>query len=199
MQNLETKVIWITMKIKQCSILLAAFLLFTTFASQAFAAGEDAAAVRAAMERAFSQLRAGDYAALYEALPDASRGRISRERFAESLQRAHDSYGLELNRLDIGGVHVGRDVAVVDTVMYGQVARPIEAAGKVVARQYLVRENGQWRVAIGSRSVMQPLLAREPRFAKQYPSREPRIYFERNGRWMDIGSMGAIRRRANSR
>ncbi len=186
------------MKIKQCSMWLAAFLLFTTFASQTLAAGEETA-VRAAMERAFSQLRAGDYASLYEALPNASRGRISRERFAESLQRAHDSYGLELNRLDIAGVHVGRDVAVVDTVMYGQVARPIEAAGKVVARQYLVRENGQWRVAIGSRSVMQPLLAREPRFAKQYPSREPHIYVERNGRWMDIGSMGAIRRRANSR
>ncbi len=187
------------MKIKQCSILLAAFFLFTTCAaSPTFAAGEDAA-VRAAVERAFSQLRAGDYAALYEALPNASRGRISRERFAGGLQQAHDSYGLELNRLDIAGVHVGRDVAVVDTVMYGRVTRPIEGAGKVVARQYLVRENGQWRVAIGSRSVMQPLLAREPRFAKQYPSREPRIYFERNGRWMDIGSMGAIRRRANSR
>lgn len=177
---------------------LAAFFLFTMFASQTFAAGEDAA-VRAAMERAFSQLRAGDYATLYDALPDASRGRISRERFAESLQRAHDSYGLELNRLDIGAVHVGRDVAVVDTIMYGRVVRPIEAAGKVVARQYLVRENGRWRVAIGSRSMMQPLLAREPRFAKQYPSREPRIYVERNGRWMDIGSIGALRRQGNSR
>ncbi len=187
------------MKIKQCSMWPAAFFLFTTLAaSPTFAAGEETA-VRAAMERAFSQLRAGDYAALYEALPDASRGRISRERFAQGLQRAHDSYGLELNRLDIGAVHVGRDVAVVDTVMYGQVARPLEATGKVVARQYLVRENGQWRVAIGSRSVMQPLLAREPRFAKQYPAHEPRIYVERNGRWMDIGSMGALRQQRNSR
>jgi hypothetical protein len=186
------------MKIKPHSTPFIALLLLTIISVQAFAANEDAA-VRSAMERAFTQLRAGDYGSLYEALPDASRQRISRDRFANGLQQARDSYGLELNRLDVGAVHVGRDVAVVDTVMYGRVARPIEGAGKVVARQYLVREGGQWRVAIGSNAAMRPFLAREPKFARQYPAREPRIYFERNGRWIDIGSLGAIKRRVNSR
>lgn len=186
------------MKIKRYTAAFAAFFIAAAVSFQTFAASEEAA-VRAAMERAFSQLRAGEYAALYDGLPNASRQSISRERFSEGLQRAHDSYGLELNRLDINAVHVGRDVAMVDTVMYGRVAKPIEGAGKIVARQYLVREGGQWRVAIGSRSVMQPVLARESGFARQYPAREPRIYFERNGRWIDIGSLTAIKRRANSR
>jgi hypothetical protein len=190
MKAIQTK-----MKPKQFIRMFVALLAFAVFSFPARAASE-ATDVRAAMERAFTQLRTGDYRALYDALPMASRQRISREGFMNGLQRARDSYGMELERLDIGAVHVGRDVAVVETVMYGRVRQPIEGAGKVVARQYLVREDGQWRVAVGARSVVQPLLAREPKFARQYPLREPRIYLERDGRWIDLG---ALRRRITTR
>lgn len=183
------------MKIKLFVLVFVSLFVLATFTLTALAASDEAI-VRAAMERTFAQLRAGDYATLYNALPEASRQRISRERFASGLQRAHDSYGLNFDRLNIEAVHVGGDVAVVDTVMYGRIARPIEGAGKVVARQYLVREGGQWRVAVGSRATMQPLLARNPKLARQYPPREPHIYIERNGRWIELGSPKAMRRRA---
>ncbi|MFN2455114.1 MAG: hypothetical protein ABR577_12925 [Pyrinomonadaceae bacterium] len=187
------------MKINKLAVTLIALLICAASALPVLAAGEEGA-VRAAMERAFGQLRAGDYAALYESLPNASRQRITRERFANGLQRARDSYGMEIDRLEMGAVHVGGDVATVDTVMYGHIAQPIAGAGKVVARQYLVRENGQWRIATtGSNSGVVPLLARNPKFARQYPPREPRIYLERNGRWIDVGSLNAMRRRAATR
>ncbi len=142
--------------------------------------------VRNAVTQAFQHLRAGEYDALYEVLPTASQRRLPRERFVQGLGRSRNLY--ELDRLELGGVHVAGELAVVDSIIYAHAHAPFEAEGKIVARQYLVREDGRWRVTTGERAAINPLLAAHPAFAKQYPPISPRIYLKRDGRWMDINS-----------
>ena len=75
---------------------------------------------------------------------------MSRDRFVSALERAQDFY--QLDRLDIGAIKVMGNLAVVDTVLYGRVVAPIQAEGKIVVQQYLLREEGKWRVATGDQS-----------------------------------------------
>lgn len=155
------------------------------------------AAVRGVVKRAFEQLRSGQYSTLYDVLPPTSQRLISRERFTSALERTRGMY--QLDRLEISTVGVSGSIAVVDTVVYGRVRRPFENEGKIVARQYLTRENGQWRVATGDRSTVAQLLAKNPKFARQYPPGEPHVYIKRDGRWVDIGSLSNLQRRMIAR
>jgi hypothetical protein len=173
------------------------FFLSASFAVLAFGGRpSDETEVRAQVQSVFEQLKAGRYAELYEALPVASRSRISRERFIEMLRRSSGMY--KLDRMDIGAVRVAGDFAAVDTVMYGSVARPLQAEGKIVAQQYLVREEGRWRVATGDRATVRRFLAANPGFAKKFTIREPRVYVKRDNRWIDLSKTvrTATRRRA---
>lgn len=145
------------------------------------------AEARGALTRAFERLRAGDYGALYDALPSASQRRISRERFTGALQRTRGR--VELDRMDVAAVRVVGDVAVVDTVVYGRVLNPLQGEGKIVSRQYLVREGGRWRVTTGDTSTVRPLLAANPQLARRFPPTEPRIYLKRDGRWVDLSAL----------
>src|ERR1044072_6907173 len=96
----------------------------------------DQSDVRATVQSVFEQLKSRNYDALYDFLPDAARNRMSRDRFVNALQRAQDFY--QLDCMDIGGVKVMGNLAVVDTVRYGRVIKPIQADGKIVAQQYLL-------------------------------------------------------------
>ena len=147
-------------------------------------AASDESEVRGVVERAFRQLRAGEYDALYDVLPSVTRRRLSRERFVGALKQTRNFY--ELERLEIGAVRVAGDLAVVDSTVYGRARAPFEAEGKIVARQYLVREGGRWRVTTGETSTVRPLLAAHPDFARKFPPREPRIFLKRDGRWVDM-------------
>jgi hypothetical protein len=189
----------IMMKNKRFSIMLAACALLLAAmlpASALLARPSDETEVRGVAQTVFEQLKTGRYAELYDVLPSASRSRISRERFAETLRRSSGTY--KLDRMEIGSVRVSGDIAVVDTVMYGSVERPIQAEGKIVAQQYLVREEGRWRVATGDRATVRRFLAANPGFAKKFPIREPRVYVKRDGRWIDLSSTlkAASQRRA---
>ena len=148
------------------------------------AAMDDRSEVRSVVRQSFDQLRSRQYDALYDSLPSGSQRRISRDRFTRALSRTSDMY--ELERLEIGAVRVSGDIAVADTVMYGRIARPVDRDGKVVAQQYLVREDGRWRVVVGDRATVRNLLADYPSFTKKYPIRDPRIYVKENGRWVDV-------------
>ena len=165
------------------------FILFATVlsaASTARAASDDSE-VRGVVERVFQQLKSGDYGALYDVLPSNSQRRITRERFTGMLERTRDMY--DLQRIEIGSVRTSGDIAAVDTVMYGRVRKPIESEAKIVAQQYLVREDGRWRVATGDRATVKRFLAANPDFAKKFPIREPRAYVKRDGRWVDVSSL----------
>jgi hypothetical protein len=161
-------------------------------AARVLASPDDQAEVRSAVRQAFEQLKSRQYGALYDGLPNASQRRISRDRFIRGLRRTGDMY--ELDRMEVGAVRVSGDIAVVDTVMYGRVSRPVESDGKVVSQLYVVREGGRWRVVVSDRATAQSLLADYPAFIKKYPPRDPRIYVKRDGRWVDLTS--AMRRAA---
>lgn len=173
-----------------CVALIAAF--FTAAATAKPAAG-DTAEVRGAIERAFQQLRAGDYEALYQILPSASQRRISRDKFVNALQRTRGMY--ELQRVEISNVRTSGNLAVADTIVYGRARAPFEAEGKIVARQYLVKENGSWRVTAGDRTTVQPLLAANPELARRFPPRPPRVFIKRDGRWVDATQMARSMKR----
>ncbi len=174
------------MKIKFYTVIFAALFMFGASVVTARAAADDRE-VRGVVERVFQQLKSGQYSALYDALPSNSQRHFSRERFTGMLERTRDMY--ELDRLEIGAVRTSGDIAVVDTVMYGRVHRPIESEGKIVAQQYLVRENGSWRVATGDRATIKQFLNSNPGFAKKFPIRQPRVYVKREGRWVDVSSL----------
>ncbi|HKP73352.1 MAG TPA: hypothetical protein VJT82_10475 [Pyrinomonadaceae bacterium] len=191
------------MKIKRFAftgkLLAATFVLslagWSADAAVAVRVASDESDVRGAVEQAFRQLKSGDYGSLYEALPSASRRQLSRERFVRALERTRNMY--ELDRLEIGAVRVSGDLGVVDSVIYGRALAPFAGEGKIVARQYLLREGGRWRVTTGDRATIQPLLAANPSFAKKYPLTQPRLYLKRDGRWVDISKeLQGIRRRA---
>src|ERR1051325_812239 len=144
----------------------------------------DQSDVRATVQSVFEQLKSRNYDALYEFLPGASRSRMSRDRFVNALQRAQDFY--QLDRMDIGTVKVMGNLAVVDTVLYGRVVTPIQADGKIVAQQYLLREDGKWRVATGDQSQVRRFLAANPGFSKQFRIQQPRVYIKQGDKWVEF-------------
>jgi hypothetical protein len=144
----------------------------------------DVSDVRSTVQNVFEQLKSRNYSQLYDLLPDSSRNRLSRDRFVSALQRAQDFY--QLDRLEIGAVKVNGNLAVVDTVLYGRVVAPIQAEGKIVVQQYLLRENGKWRVATGDQGAVRKFLAANPGFGKGFRIRPPKIYMKQNNRWVEF-------------
>ena len=140
--------------------------------------------VRHTVERVFQQLKSKDYGSLYDVLPSSARSRMSKDRFVNALQRAQDFY--ELDRIEIGTMKVAGNLAVVDTVLYGRVVKPIEAEGKIVAQQYLVKEDGQWRVATGDQSTVKKILSNNPGFQKGFRIKQPRVYVKQDGEWVEF-------------
>ncbi len=148
------------------------------------AAPSDESEVRAAVQRIFDQLKAGQYEALYDSLPSSSRTRISRERLVKGLQGTRNMYQLE--RIEIGAVRVSGNLAVVDTVMYARIVKPLDADGKLVVQQYLIREEGSWRVATGDTATINRFLKSNPAFARKFPIKKPRAYINQNGKWIEV-------------
>ncbi|HVG33693.1 MAG TPA: hypothetical protein VM911_11450 [Pyrinomonadaceae bacterium] len=164
--------------------------------ARAAVVADDQSEVRGVVRQVFEQLKARQYSALYDRMPESSQRRISRERFTSALRRTSDMY--ELERLEIGAVRVSGDIAVVDMTMYAHVSRPVDSDGKVVSPVYLVREGGRWRVVLGdSARNTRTMLADYPDFIRRYPPRDPRVYVKRDGRWVDVSSLA--RRAARKR
>lgn len=164
-------------------VLSIALLVLAVASSSLTVKASDQSDVRNTVQSVFEQLKSQNYGALYDLLPGASRNRMSRDRFVSALQRAQGFY--ELDRLEIGAIKVSGNLAVVDTVLYGRVVNPIQAEGKIVVQQYLLREDGKWRVATGDQSSVKKFLAENPGF-KGFSIRQPRIYIRQNNKWMEF-------------
>ena len=164
-------------------VLNFAILVLAFAASQSFVKAANQADVRSAVQTVFEQLKSRNYDALYEMLPGSSRSRMSRDRFVSALQRAQDFY--QLDRMDIGAIKVTGDLAVVDTVLYGRVVAPFQAEGKIVAQQYLLREEGKWRVATGDQSSVRKFVAANPGF-KGFRIRQPKVFIKQNEKWVEF-------------
>ncbi len=166
-------------------LILALFLLTCIKpAGVVGAAPSDEAEVRSSVQRIFDQLKAGQYEALYDSLPSSTRSRLSRDRFVKGLQVSRNMY--QLDRIEIGAVRVSGNLAVVDTVMYAHIQQPFNADGKLVVQQYLVREDGSWRVATGDRTTIDRFLKSNPAFARKFPIKRTRAFVQQNGQWVEI-------------
>src|SRR5580765_154702 len=166
---------------KAKSVSVSVFILL--IALSALAAPSDQSDVRAAVQRIFNQLKNGEYSSLYDALPSSARARTTRERLAQGLQRTQDTF--ELQKIEIGSVSVSGNLAVVDTTMYAHV-KPLNADGKLVVQQYLVREDGSWRVATGDTATINRFLQSNPAFAKRFPIRKPQAFVYQDNKWVPI-------------
>jgi hypothetical protein len=147
-------------------------------------AASDESDVRNAVQHIFDQLKSGQYESLYDSLPSSSRSRISRERLVQGLQRSQNMF--QLQRIEIGPVRVSGNLAVVDTTMYAHVVKPFDADGKLVVQQYLIREEGQWRVATGDTATINRFLQNNPSFARRFPIKRPQAFVNQNGKWIPI-------------
>ena len=136
------------------------------------------------VERVFQELKSRNYDTLYEDLPASSRSRLSRERFTNGLRRTQDTYALD--RIEIGKVKASGNIATVDTALYGRLLKPFDTEGKIVAQQYLVREDGKWKVATGDNATIRRFLAANPAFARQFPIRPPRVFVKKDGSWVEF-------------
>ena len=164
--------------------LLFALVAICAASQRAAAVVSDESDARATIQSVFDQLKSGNYAALYDSLPSSSRSRITKDRFVNGLQRTSDFY--QLQRIEIGAVRVSGNLAVADTTMYARVNKPLNADGKLVVQQYLVREDGQWRVATGDNATINRFLKANPSFARRFPIRSPKAYINQNGKWIEI-------------
>jgi hypothetical protein len=164
------------------ALALIAIGMLWVLPSSASASGETE--VRSVVQQVFQQLQARNYSALYDSLPAATRNRMTRERFVSALSRAQDRYVLD--RINIGAVHVSGNVAVADTELYGRLAKPFAAEGKIVVQQYLVREEGKWRVATGDNATIQRFLKANPTIGRKFPIRAPQIYVKQDGKWVEF-------------
>lgn len=170
------------MNLKRAAITV--FLLTCCLSGLAAASPSDESDVRNAVQHIFNQLKSGEYGSLYDSLPSSSRSRISRDRLVQGLRQSQDVF--QLQRIEIGTVRVSGNLAVVDTVMYAHISKPFDADGKLVVQQYLVRENGNWRVATGDNATINTFLKNNPSFGKKFPIKKPQAFINQNGRWIPI-------------
>jgi hypothetical protein len=181
MKNLsKSKLLILSLTVAVCSVSLLTLVSLPAVS----AARSDESEVRSAVQHIFDQLKSGDYEALYDSLPSSSRSRMSRDRFVRALQNTRNMYQLE--RIEIGRASVSGNLAAVDTTMYARIAQPFNADGKLVVQQYLVREDGSWRVATGDRATIDKFLKNNPGFARKFPIKPTRAFVQQDGKWMEI-------------
>ena len=161
----------------------ALLLIITSTFASVIAASSDQADVRAAVQRIFNQLKNGEYSSLYDALPSSARSRLTRDQLVRGLQRTQETF--ELQRIEIGSVSVSGNLAVVNTTMFAHV-KPLNADGKLVVQQYLIREDGNWRVVTGDTATINRFLQNNPAFAKRFPIRKPQAFVYQNDKWVPI-------------
>ena len=126
----------------------------------------------------------GVLSALYDGLPSSSRNRIAKDRFVNGLERTSNLY--QLQRIEIGPVRVSGNLAVADTTMFAHINKPFDADGKLVVQQYMIREDGKWRVATGDNATVNRFLQANPTFARKFPIKRPQAYVNQNGKWVAI-------------
>ena len=165
------------------TFVLTCGILFAAISTPAVAASDESD-VRSAVQRIFDQLKNGEYESLYDSLPSSSRARLSREKLVQGLRRSQNLF--QLQRIDIGPVRVSGNIAVVDTTMYARVKQPFDADGKLVVQQYLIREDGKWRVATGDTATINSFLKNNPAFARKFPIKKTHAFVNQNGKWIEI-------------
>jgi hypothetical protein len=150
---------------------------------------------KSAVNSFFALLKGQKYAALYDYLPAEMQQKMSREQLTNSLKRLSSFISIE--KMDIGRVQQKGDFAVVDTTIFGKLARPVKPSegstdkqvqeGKVAVQQYLFKENGHWKVATADSSARNYFLKKHPEFKTGFQFTQPRFFIKQNGQWKSFG------------
>jgi hypothetical protein len=147
---------------------------------------------KAAVQSFFNLLKAKDYGALYQFLPNQLQQQISRDQLVKSLSRLDEF--IIIDRMAIGRVQEQGDLAVVDTTIFGRLKRPMEIrgqkidTGRVSVQQLLVKEDGTWRVATADGSTRAAFLKRHPDFSEKFQLSRPEFATKQNGKWTRLGA-----------
>lgn len=153
------------------------------------------AEAKSAVNSFFALLKGQKYTALYDYLPAEMQQKMSREQLTNSLKRLSSFISIE--KMDIARVQQKGDFAVVDTTIFGRLARPMNAPaksgegstdkqvqeGKVAVQQYLFKENGHWKVATADSSARNYFLKKHPEFKQGFQFTQPRFFIKQNGQW----------------
>jgi len=176
------------LKLICCAVTIASI----SFIAQAQNKAGDA---RGAVQNFFSLLKAQKYAELHNFLPTQLQKQTTREQLAESLKRL-DQF-LTVQRMEIGRIQQRGDYAVVDTTIYGNLKRAINMngeevkEGRVSVQQYLLKEEGRWRITTADNRTRDFFLKRNPEFKQQFQLTQPQFAFKQNGKWTQLGQPGA--------
>ena len=142
---------------------------------------------RATIQSFFENLKSQRYDALYEYLPMQVQKQITREQLAFSLKRL-DSI-LQIEKMEIGRVQQRGDFAVIDTVLYGRLKRPMKIGGedayegRVAVQQLLLKEGEQWKVITADDRTRRIYQQTNPEFERGFQFKPPRFEFKQNGAW----------------
>jgi hypothetical protein len=142
---------------------------------------------QAAVTAFFAQLKSQRYDALYDFLPSRMQSQLTREELAQSLRRL-DSL-IKFDRIETGRVQRRGDQAVVDTVLYGTLRRPMKidgrdaSEGRVAVQQLLFREDGQWKIVTADDRTRRLFQQQYPGFDKEFQLRPPQFAFNVGGVW----------------
>lgn len=147
--------------------------------------------VRGAVQSFFSLLKSQKYSELYDFLPSQLQSQMSREQLTASLTRL--GAFLTVERMEIGRIQQKGDFAVVDTTIYGNLKRTMNMngdevkEGRVSVQQYLLKENGRWKITTADNRTRDFFLKRNPEFKKQFQLSQPQFAFKQKGRWTPLG------------
>ena len=160
---------WLTLKLLPCCLAIGLCLATAGHVHAQKTGGEKA--VRATVQRFFSLLKTRQYQALYDFLPLQFQKQTTREQLTASLRRLDDF--LVIEKMEVGRIQQRDDLAVVDTVIHGRLKRPVNVQGReiqqgrVSSQQYLIREEGKWKIATADNRSQQLFLQQHPE-VKQY-------------------------------
>lgn len=146
---------------------------------------------RSTVQNFFSLLKAQKYAELHDFLPSQLQKQTTREQLAESLKRL-DQF-LTIERMEIGRIQQRGDYAVVDTTIYGNLKRAMNVngaevkEGRVSVQQYLLKEDGRWRITTADNRTRDFFLKRNPEFKQQFQLTQPQFALKQNGQWNSLG------------
>lgn len=143
---------------------------------------------RGAVQSFFSLLKAQKYAELHDFLPSQLQKQTTREQMAESLKRL-DQF-LTIQRMEIGRIQQRGDFAVADTMIYGNLKRTMNMngqeikEGRVTVQQYLLKEDGRWRITPADKRSGDYFAKRNPEFKQQFQFSQPQFAIKQGGKWV---------------
>lgn len=154
--------------------------------------------VRGAVQSFFTLLKSQKYSELYDSLPSQLQSQMSREQLTASLTRL-GAY-LTVERMEIGRIQQKGNFAVVDTTIYGSLKRTMNIngeqvkEGRISVQQYLLKENGRWKITTADNRTRDFFLKRNPEFKKQFQLSQPQFAFKQKGRWTPLGQPTNVQR-----